>query len=113
MRWHYQAGNIAIPGSADESEIAENNRIFDFELTADGMFGTNAGQSVNEDYCKSGGYYSIDAEMAVKICESTRPKNITPMYYRTATSGYPELATVDEFVKLAENKGMSDWLMVV
>ena len=60
-----------------------------------------------------GGYYTIDAEMAVKICEAARPKCIIPMHYRTAASGYPELETVDEFVKLAENRGMSDWLMVV
>ena len=37
LRWHYQAGNIAIPGSADENEIAENIEIFDFELSADEM----------------------------------------------------------------------------
>lgn len=37
LRWHYQAGNIAIPGSALETEIAENIEIFDFELTNDEM----------------------------------------------------------------------------
>lgn len=60
-----------------------------------------------------GGYYTIDASTAVKICEAARPKCIIPMHYRTDVSGYPELATVDEFVKLAENKGMSDRLVVV
>ena len=60
-----------------------------------------------------GGYYTIDAEMAVKICEAARPKCIIPMHYRTDVSGYPELATVDEFVRLVENKGMSDRLVVV
>ena len=60
-----------------------------------------------------GGYYTIDAEMAVKICEAARPKCIIPMHYRTATSGYPEIATVDEFVKLAEKRGMGEQLMVV
>jgi len=69
----------------------------------------------NADYLliPVGGYYTIDAEMAVKICEAAWPKCIIPIHYRTATSGYPELATVDEFVKLAENRGMSDRLMVV
>ena len=69
----------------------------------------------NADYLliPVGGYYTIDAEMAVKICEAARPKCIIPMHYRTDVSGYPELATVDEFVKLAENKGMSNRLMVV
>ncbi len=60
-----------------------------------------------------GGYYTIDAEMAVKICEAARPKCIIPMHYRTATSGYPELATVDEFVKLVEEKGINNRLMFV
>lgn len=33
LRWHLQAGNIAIPGSSNENHIAENYDIFDFELT--------------------------------------------------------------------------------
>lgn len=49
-----------------------------------------------------GGYYTIDAEMAVKICEACGAKCIIPMHYRTADSGYPEIATVDEFLELAE-----------
>lgn len=49
-----------------------------------------------------GGYYTIDAEMAVKICQAAIPKHIIPMHYRTETSGYPELATLEEFTKLCE-----------
>ena len=60
-----------------------------------------------------GGYYTIDAEMAVKICEASRPKHIIPMHYRTETSGYPEIATVDEFMKLCEEKGISDKVKVM
>ena len=60
-----------------------------------------------------GGYYTIDAEMAVKICEAARPKCIIPMHYRTAKSGYPELATVDEFVKLCGEVGLSDKVKVM
>ena len=33
LRWHIQNNYVAIPGSADEKEIAENFDIFDFELT--------------------------------------------------------------------------------
>ena len=33
LRWHLQAGNIAIPGSSSEAHIQENYEIFDFELT--------------------------------------------------------------------------------
>ncbi len=59
-----------------------------------------------------GGYYTIDAEMAVKICEASKPKCIIPMHYRTDKSGYPELATVDEFMKLIEEAGLSDKIRV-
>ena len=37
LRWHLQAGNIAIPGSSNEAHIAENFAIFDFSLTDDEM----------------------------------------------------------------------------
>ena len=37
MRWHLQAGNIAIPGSSNEDHIQENFEIFDFELTDEEM----------------------------------------------------------------------------
>lgn len=33
LRWHLQAGNIAIPGSSNEDHIQENYEIFDFELS--------------------------------------------------------------------------------
>lgn len=33
LRWHLQAGNIAIPGSRNENHIAENYDIFDFALS--------------------------------------------------------------------------------
>ncbi len=37
LRWHLQAGNIAIPGSSNESHIKENFDIFDFELSDEDM----------------------------------------------------------------------------
>ena len=37
LRWHLQAGNIAIPGSSNHDHIQENCEIFDFELSADEM----------------------------------------------------------------------------
>ena len=33
LRWHIQMGYIVIPGSSNESHIAENYDIFDFELS--------------------------------------------------------------------------------
>ncbi len=37
LRWHLQAGNIAIPGSSDSDHIRENIAIFDFALDDDEM----------------------------------------------------------------------------
>ena len=37
LRWHLQAGNIAIPGSSNEAHIAENFDIFDFSLSDEEM----------------------------------------------------------------------------
>lgn len=37
LRWHLQAGNIAIPGSSNEAHIQENYGIFDFELSKSEM----------------------------------------------------------------------------
>lgn len=55
-----------------------------------------------------GGHYTIDAEMAVKICEAAQPKCIVPMHYRTENSGYPEIATIDEFLELCRKQGLID-----
>ena len=37
LRWHLQAGNIAIPGSSNADHISENYDIFDFELSDEEM----------------------------------------------------------------------------
>jgi diketogulonate reductase-like aldo/keto reductase len=37
LRWHIQAGYIAIPGSSNPEHIAENYDIFDFELSEEEM----------------------------------------------------------------------------
>ncbi len=37
IRWHLQAGNIAIPGSSNEKHIIEDASIWDFSLTEDEM----------------------------------------------------------------------------
>ena len=37
LRWQFQDGYIAIPGSKNKAHIAENFNIFDFRLTADEM----------------------------------------------------------------------------
>lgn len=37
LRWHLQAGNIAIPGSSNPDHILENLSIYDFSLSDDEM----------------------------------------------------------------------------
>ncbi len=37
VRWHLQAGYIAIPGSSNPSHIAENFNVWDFKLTDEDM----------------------------------------------------------------------------
>lgn len=37
IRWHLQAGNIAIPGSSNEKHIIEDANVWDFSLTDDEM----------------------------------------------------------------------------
>ena len=37
IRWHLQAGNIAIPGSSNEQHIIEDYDVWDFSLTDDEM----------------------------------------------------------------------------
>ena len=37
LRWHLQAGNIAIPGSRNEAHIQENYEILDFSLSDEEM----------------------------------------------------------------------------
>ena len=37
LRWHLQAGFIAIPGSSNPDHIAENYDIFDFVLSDEVM----------------------------------------------------------------------------
>ena len=68
----------------------------------------------NADYLliPVGGFYTIDAETAVKICLSAKPKHIIPMHYKTPTSGYPELATVNNFLKLCEESGIRDKVII-
>ena len=60
-----------------------------------------------------GGYYTIDAKTAVDICKAAKPKWIIPMHYRTDEGGYPELATVDVFMKLAEEAGIGEKVKVM
>jgi diketogulonate reductase-like aldo/keto reductase len=42
LRWHVQLGNVVIPKSVTPSRIAENIKLFDFELTAEDVAALSA-----------------------------------------------------------------------
>ncbi len=47
-----------------------------------------------------GGYYTIDAATAKKICDVAAPRVIVPMHYRHGSFGLREVGTLDAFVSL-------------
>lgn len=49
-----------------------------------------------------GGFYTIDAAAADRVCESLSPKMVIPMHYKNSKCAFP-IATVDEFVKSKQN----------
>jgi len=44
-----------------------------------------------------GGFFTIDAENATKICDTLKPKVVIPMHYKTDKCAYP-LAMLDDFI---------------
>ena len=51
-----------------------------------------------------GGYYTIDAAMAKRVCDAVKPRVIIPMHYCGGGYGYPVLADVDGFTGLYTDK---------
>jgi L-ascorbate metabolism protein UlaG (beta-lactamase superfamily) len=49
-----------------------------------------------------GGFFTIDAKTALKVCEQLRPKIIIPMHYKTDKLDFP-ITGVDEFTKGKSN----------
>lgn len=45
-----------------------------------------------------GGFFTIDAKTATKICEDLKPKVVIPMHFKTEKCGFP-ISPVDEFTK--------------
>lgn len=45
-----------------------------------------------------GGFYTIDASAATKICDQLKPKVVIPMHFKTAKCAYP-IAGVEDFLK--------------
>jgi len=86
------------------------NTIFCFEV--DGVNVCHAGDLGHElsaDQVKAigrvdalmipvGGFFTIDARTATKVCDQLKPRVILPMHYKTDKADFP-IAGVDEFLK--------------
>jgi L-ascorbate metabolism protein UlaG (beta-lactamase superfamily) len=90
------------------------NTIFCFEV--DGINVCHAGDLGHElsaDQVKAigrvdvlmvpvGGFFTIDAKTATKVCDQLKPRVILPMHYKTDKLNFP-IAGVDEFLKGKNN----------
>ena len=47
-----------------------------------------------------GGFYTVDAALAKKICDRIQPRHIVPMHYRKGSTGLPVIAELEEFTSL-------------
>ena len=54
-----------------------------------------------------GGIFTIDANVATKLCDRLKPKVIIPMHYRDGKCNFP-IAGVDEFLRDKENVNRLD-----
>lgn len=50
-----------------------------------------------------GGYYTIDAATAKRVCDAAKPRVIVPMHYRHGEYGLRPIGTLEEFLKLYSN----------
>ena len=49
-----------------------------------------------------GGFFTIDAKTATKVCDQLKPKVILPMHYKTDKLNFP-IAGVEDFLKGKSN----------
>ena len=50
-----------------------------------------------------GGYYTIDAATAKRVCDAAKPRVIVPMHYRHGAYGLRPVGTLEEFLKWYPN----------
>jgi len=100
----------------DESQGKERGPNTAFTFTVDGvkacflgdlghqLTGEEAGQIGKIDILMIpvGGFYTVDAANATKICDALKPKVVIPMHFKTDKCAYP-IATVEDFLKGKNN----------
>ncbi len=47
-----------------------------------------------------GGFYTIDAAMAKRVCDAAKPRVVVPMHYRHGRFGLRQVGEVEDFLKL-------------
>ena len=55
-----------------------------------------------------GGYYTIGVQTASQIIRAAKPRVAIPMHYRTDTTGFDNIAHIDDFVKLWDKVSYAD-----
>ncbi len=55
-----------------------------------------------------GGFFTIDANEAVKMVNQLTPKTVIPMHYRNGDIGFDRISTVDEFISNFDNVCYAD-----
>ena len=50
-----------------------------------------------------GGYYTIDAATAKRVCDAAKPRVIVPMHYRHVSYGLRPVGTLEEFLEWYQN----------
>ena len=59
-----------------------------------------------------GGFYTINAEQAVRIVRHLRPKAIVPMHYKDGRTGLEAIGTVEDFLELLSDEEKKKLLLV-
>jgi L-ascorbate metabolism protein UlaG (beta-lactamase superfamily) len=106
----------AVPAAHDDKGGNQRgkNTVFCFEV--DGVNVCHAGDLghvLSEEQIKAigkvdvlmipvGGFFTIDAKTATKVCEQLKPKVIIPMHYKTDKINFP-ITGVDDFLKGKSN----------
>lgn len=101
-----------IPAYHDEQEGKERGNIIIYSFVVDGvklchlgdlgavLTSKQAGEIGQVDvlFIPVGGYYTLDAAAASKVCDHMKPKIIIPMHYKTLKTDYP-INGVEEFTR--------------
>jgi len=105
-----------VPTYHDEARGKQRGENIIFCFTMDGMrichlgdlgHELDSGQleaigAVDILLCPVGGFYTIDAGVAARVCERIAPRVVVPMHYKTKKCGYP-IVGVEDFLEGRKN----------